>query len=556
MTTKKQDCAKFISVADYGAYGDGKNDDSIAIKKAVSVVADSGGGIVFFPAGTYRTSTWIDIDKSNIRLLGAGRTASIIKPLNKANVGGIRVGAYSSANPVSHVTIESLGYHGNDTCQAPDAKQLHGISLLHCSRITIRDCFLTRTAPYHEHNTGGSGISVELGCSYYLIEGCWIDDIGDRCIQTGGSHGIVRSNFLTNGFDRAVSFNMRSSEEARGEQTANRWHLANDLLIEGNIIDAFSNTSCFGGSSPKNCVGLPVVNGNTSIRILGNYCRNVTRTLMRMARLTSRDGDFMISNNFIEDDHDGILFAAVEQGYRGTIIVDNNVSIGANPEHTTYQPTYGAINISGESIGCTAIITNNVIKNCNTAFGVIAVSCSSTIANNEIKDGMIKNGIIMFPGSEGSVVENNSFLNNRTFKKVTDKPNSLMSVKANNIVVRNNRINQTPKTKDKNSFLHGIIIEGDHCIVSNNDIQGAVQNALTVTGSRCRITLNNLGFGKGEQINLAGSHNLVNWQGEESAGIGNPPAVSNWPVGAMVRNRDDDSIWIKDQSSTMRRLNV
>lgn len=59
----------FINVKDYGAVGDGSNDDTQSIQDAINYA--SGGGIVFVPHGTYkiRRSLWLT---SNVELRGAG----------------------------------------------------------------------------------------------------------------------------------------------------------------------------------------------------------------------------------------------------------------------------------------------------------------------------------------------------------------------------------------------------------------------------------------------------------------------------------------------------
>ncbi|MGH9587176.1 MAG: glycosyl hydrolase family 28-related protein, partial [Acidobacteriaceae bacterium] len=41
------------NVRSYGATGDGKTVDTAAVNRAIQAAADAGGGIVFFPVGTY-----------------------------------------------------------------------------------------------------------------------------------------------------------------------------------------------------------------------------------------------------------------------------------------------------------------------------------------------------------------------------------------------------------------------------------------------------------------------------------------------------------------------
>ncbi|WP_198167427.1 glycoside hydrolase family 28 protein [Microbispora sp. ATCC PTA-5024] len=66
--------AATFNVKDYGAKGDGSNNDSGAINKAVTAANAAGGGIVRFPSGTYRSSNTIHL-KSNVTLqLDSGAT--------------------------------------------------------------------------------------------------------------------------------------------------------------------------------------------------------------------------------------------------------------------------------------------------------------------------------------------------------------------------------------------------------------------------------------------------------------------------------------------------
>lgn len=63
----------FVSVKDFGAVGNGINDDTVAIQSAINYIPN---GLVFFPSGTYKISSSIQINGS---ILGTG-LATIIQP--------------------------------------------------------------------------------------------------------------------------------------------------------------------------------------------------------------------------------------------------------------------------------------------------------------------------------------------------------------------------------------------------------------------------------------------------------------------------------------------
>lgn len=79
------DGSTWINVQDYGATGDGSTDDTTAIQDAIDAAAATAasgaiGGIVFVPKGIYILNGASGLSvKNRVRLVGAGRAASIIK---------------------------------------------------------------------------------------------------------------------------------------------------------------------------------------------------------------------------------------------------------------------------------------------------------------------------------------------------------------------------------------------------------------------------------------------------------------------------------------------
>jgi len=69
---------KEFNVKSFGALGDDSTDDTQAIRAALDAAEKNGGGIVYFPWGTYRLTDWICIPKKTI-LRGEERDATILK---------------------------------------------------------------------------------------------------------------------------------------------------------------------------------------------------------------------------------------------------------------------------------------------------------------------------------------------------------------------------------------------------------------------------------------------------------------------------------------------
>ena len=85
----------WLSVKDFGAYGDGVHDDRAAIQAALDYAYGLGGATVFFPPGTYMVTSTLSVD-SGVILTGAGRKVSKIKLAGGANCDLIRTAGYAT----------------------------------------------------------------------------------------------------------------------------------------------------------------------------------------------------------------------------------------------------------------------------------------------------------------------------------------------------------------------------------------------------------------------------------------------------------------------------
>lgn len=88
-----------VKASTYGATGAGVADDLSAIQAAIDAANAAGGGIVFFPAGSYRITAALNL-KDKVSILGAGARATTIS-IDHASNNAVSVAAGSSNLPVS-----------------------------------------------------------------------------------------------------------------------------------------------------------------------------------------------------------------------------------------------------------------------------------------------------------------------------------------------------------------------------------------------------------------------------------------------------------------------
>jgi hypothetical protein len=110
----------------WGAKGDGSTDDTSAITNALSAANSGGGGIVYFPSGTYITTNQTLYSK--VHLVGAGVGATTIKLKNgtntdllSANTSYINLSASINAGNTGGITqwsIQNMTLDGNKANQS------------------------------------------------------------------------------------------------------------------------------------------------------------------------------------------------------------------------------------------------------------------------------------------------------------------------------------------------------------------------------------------------------------------------------------------------------
>ncbi|HEV8353226.1 MAG TPA: right-handed parallel beta-helix repeat-containing protein [bacterium] len=228
-----------VSVASYGARGDGVTDDTGAFQRALDAAASAGGGTVTIPAGTFRVISPPKGDRyypyvlrlsSNVAVVGAG-TASVIR-LDPVPPGQDTVWLLATCDArqswcgraTTNVRLENFTIDGSRTRQPAtrdgrESQHMHAIFLASASRVQIRRLTVRDIA--------GDGIYAYRENSGIVVEQSTFQRIRRVAINFAGtSQSIARDNSidgaqwalkmeLDGGAERSVSGNEFRRNTAR-----------------------------------------------------------------------------------------------------------------------------------------------------------------------------------------------------------------------------------------------------------------------------------------------------------------------------------------------------
>lgn len=134
----------FRNVKGYGAVGDNSNNDTTAIQNCINAVSADGGGIVYFPEGTYKITGQIT-GANNVSLQGAGRESTFIRYATTPAISMVKF------TECGHLSVKGLGFR----CDATVAtKMLHFDG---CVYVWVEECSFGGIA------TIGTGANLSKG---------------------------------------------------------------------------------------------------------------------------------------------------------------------------------------------------------------------------------------------------------------------------------------------------------------------------------------------------------------------------------------------------------
>ena len=305
-----------VNVRDVGARGDGATNDRSAIMNAIIAAAGS-GGTVFFPPGTYLINPGLDLNYSNVVLLGASPFASTLKL-------GVSSSIIIDTEPgqVSKVGIANLGIDGSKDDQANDSGGV-GIYFRKVDKGFIRNCYI--------HDTARSGIVVgspsdPTPCNDIDVSGNLLVNCG---LAAGGGGQDKVGIGITNARRVTVTGNIVRNAVLTGidlEKHGSAVDVLENIVVANNVVEA-------GSYNFSEVFGIAVLGA-------GSFCYDIT-----------------LNGNVIRGDASQARTAIVCE-YANRLAVNGNM-MTAMMEHGMVFRTCYRVNVSNNAIYGAGLAAHN-----------------------------------------------------------------------------------------------------------------------------------------------------------------------------------------------------
>lgn len=244
-----------VKASVYNAKGDGTTDDVGAIQLAVNAACAAGGGVIFYPAGTYihaphGLGPMVSIACSHLKFVGAPGAVRKIK--DNSLVGGIPGRMYANQDaaglPLHTDDIETVGFldDGNDRNNPPasspfepeiiECQDCTGFRVHHTRAIDVTARWLTTYR--------GFDIHVDSNDLYMVGQTQLADPI-----QINGPNGCTISHNIVENTGEGIVL-----EHATGTSPAAGAGEATNCVVDSNVVQALpANEKCDASGKPFPC---------------------------------------------------------------------------------------------------------------------------------------------------------------------------------------------------------------------------------------------------------------------------------------------------------------
>ncbi|HJP95969.1 MAG TPA: right-handed parallel beta-helix repeat-containing protein [Candidatus Saccharimonadales bacterium] len=509
----------FLNVKDYGAKGDGTTDDSAAITATLQAAQAAGGGTVFFPTGTYITSTEQDVP-SNTTVLGEG-LGSIIKR---------RTG--SASYLVNLLRVQSKQHVRITNLQLDGQKQ------------DIIDNFNTEATTSGQY-TRCNGVAI-IGTTAQpsddiTVDNCWVHDVFYGGIDIDTSTNIrILSNRVTNCRDNGIF--------GRPHNTG--------VTVVGNVVSGSiysgiqfiqSDYVTISGNLAYACGPAPSTEGD-SIGFEGCRWSSIANNVIWASSSQGIKVDYTVEGGAVAWDKAIHYLPTDSVTVSGTTYYCTKSNINQTPPNATYWSTSGAYQQRSQHVSVTGNVVNginpldtnsiegvgifvlraddvnvqsNTVTNCYYGISVGEVTAMAIRSNKVSYNASV--GIRLFDAtaSDGMFVESNDVLHNGG-NGIDAVPSAVI---AGNFCGANNgegvRIsgtgtvayvvtNNTVVDNTDNGILAGSGMTGEILITNNSSLGStAQQRGFYDAGSTCKLQGNIFLKGTAEPYHLSAQSTLL-----------------------------------------------
>ncbi|MEP9384029.1 glycosyl hydrolase family 28-related protein [Nocardioides cheoyonin] len=337
-----------VNVKDYGATGNGTDDDTEKVQAANSAAK---GGVLYFPKGTYLVSAPIAAQSHTI-YRGAGRTASTIKVA--AGSGQSKVLDLSGCRDV---IVEDLGLDGTGSgCIAG----VYGSDNHSGKDWHVRRCLLTGFAPGSAPKNGQGAVYMWTANGVSVID-CVITASGRGIrLDTPSGDVVVRGNRITGGAGPVsadgvmlTGISINSSVQCDNARVS----------VTDNIVSGADRDPYYPNGREGHAIAVYKV---ANVRITGNHCLASGRGILCSA------GSFgaVVQGNTVERNWDA--------GIRCEPAIDDDITVGGAGQRR------GVVIVGNRCLG------NSVVGASGSSANGTAITTSyaagSTVVGNVVQD--------------------------------------------------------------------------------------------------------------------------------------------------------------------------
>jgi hypothetical protein len=203
----------FDAKRDFGAKGDGKGDDSVAIQRTIDAAREHGqGAVAYLPSGHYRVNRTINITGRDYYVEGAGAENGggtviawggddlgpvfLVAEVQNVTAGNLRIGIHHNPNPVvpirqtSTTSQASRMHYEKILCSAKAAMEIVGLakeSVVTLTCISIRKMLID--------NCSSARILLNyVGCPNIHVKGAQLDRSGFLGVLASQSQFLIEDN--------------------------------------------------------------------------------------------------------------------------------------------------------------------------------------------------------------------------------------------------------------------------------------------------------------------------------------------------------------------------